>query len=192
MRALNDLRRFINAKNNDEDRAEIRAYLLENAGDLSEAFGVSVDAFREAIATVEDDVELSIRMLDGIRSASKDQRRAKYETVVKSAQQSAEILGAVAFWRGDRAEVDVTSLLSCALTRRDDVLVFVADKFAVGIRMAPLFDLRKLGRVDLTGWVDAKGLHVRWSSGGLNFFPTLDPHAARIIVPLAGRARFAA
>lgn len=192
MRALNDLRRFINAKNNDQERAEIRAYLLENAADLSEAFGVAIDAFREAIATVEDDVELSIRMLDGIRSASKDQRSQKYEKLAKCAQQSAEILGAVAFWRGDRAEVDVTSLLSSALTRRDDMLIFVADTFAVGIRMAPLFDLRKLGRVDLTGWVDAKGLHVGWSSGGLNFFPTLDPHAARIIVPLAGRARFAA
>ncbi len=192
MRALNDLRRFIKAKNNDEERAEIRAYLLGNAHDLSEAFGVSVDAFREAVSNVADDVELSIRMLDGIRSAAKDQRRGKYEKLVRSAQQSAEILGAVAFWRGERAEIDVTSLLSCALTRRDDVLVFVADTFAVGIRMAPLFDLRKLGRMDLTGWVDAKGFHVRWSTGGLNFVPTLDPHAARIIVPLAGRARFAA
>lgn len=192
MRALNDLRRFINAKNNDEERTEIRAYLLENAEELSEAFGVSLDAFRAAVAKVEDDVELSIRMLDGIRSASKDQRSQKYETLVKSAQQSAEILGAVSSWRGERAEIDVPSLLSCALTRRADMLVFVSDKFAVGIRMAPLFDLRKLGRLDLTGWVDAKGLHVRWSTGGLNFVPSLDPHASRIIVPLAGRARIAA
>lgn len=192
MRALNNLRRFINAKNNDEERAEIRAYLLENAEELSEAFGVSLDAFRDAIGKVDDDVELSIRMLDGIRSASKDQRIHKYEKLVTSAQQSAEILGAVAFWREDRAEIDVPSLLSCALTRRADMLMFVADKFAVGIRMAPLFDLRKLGRVDFTGWVDAKGLHVRWSTGGLNFVPSLDPHAARIIVPLAGRARIAA
>jgi len=111
---------------------------------------------------------------------------------VKSAQQSAEILGAVAFWREHGAEVDVTSLLSCALTRRNDMLIFVADNFAVGIRMAPLFDLRRLDRLDLTGWVDAKGLHVRWSSGGLNFAPAMDPHAQRIIVPLAGRARVAA
>lgn len=192
MRILNDLRRFIQAKNNEEERAEIRAYLLENAAELADAFGVSLDGFREAVSKVEDDVELSIRMLDGIRSAARDQRHAKYEKIVKSAQQSAEILGAVAFWREDRAEVDIPSLLSCALTRRDDMLIFVADTFAVGIRMAPLFDLRKLGRVDLTGWVDAKGLHVRWSSGGLNFVPTLDPHASRIIVPLAGRARFAA
>lgn len=192
MRVLNDLRRFINAKNNDEERAEIRAYLLENAEELSKAFGVSFDAFREAITRVDDDVELSIRMLDGIRSASKDQRSQQYEKLLRSAQQSAEILGAVACWRDQRAEIDVPSLLSCALTRRADMLVFVADKFAVGIRMAPLFDLRKLGRMDLTGWVDAKGLHVRWSTGGLNLVPSLDPHAARIIVPLAGRARIAA
>lgn len=192
MKALNDLRRFINTKNNDFEREEIRAYLLENAVDLALAFGVSLHAFQEAIVKVDDDVELSIRVLDGIRRAAQSERSQKYESRVKSAQQSAEILGAVAFWREDRADVDVTSLLSCALTRRADMLVFVADNFAVGIRMAPLFDLRKLCRVDLTGWVDAKGLHVRWSSGGLNFAPAMDPHAQRIIVPLAGRARVAA
>ena len=192
MRALNNLRRFINANNTGEERAEIRTYLVQNDAELSEAFGVSVNAFREAVSKVEDDVELSIRMLDGIRIAAKDQRRRRYEALVESAQQSAEILGAVASWRGDHAEVDVTSLLSCALTRRDDVLVFVSDGFDVGIRMAPLFDVRKLGRVDLAGWVDVKGLHVRWSTGGLNFYPTTDPHATRIIVPLTVRSTVAA
>ena len=192
MKALNDLRRFINTKNNDFEREEIRAYLLDNAADLALAFGISLHAFQEAIVKVDDDVELSIRVLDGIRRAAQPERSQKYESRVKSAQQSAEILGAVAFWREHGAEVDVTSLLSCALTRRNDMLIFVADNFAVGIRMAPLFDLRRLDRLDLTGWVDAKGLHVRWSSGGLNFAPAMDPHAQRIIVPLAGRARVAA
>lgn len=192
MKALVDLRRFINTKNNDFEREEIRAYLLDNASELAIAFGVSLQAFQEAITRVDDDVELSIRVLDGIRRASKSERSHKYEQKVKSAQQSAEILGAVAFWRGNRAEVDVPSLLSCALTRRDDLLVFVSDTFAMGIRMAPLFDLKKLNRMDLTGWVDMRGLHVRWSSGGLNFVPAMDPHAQRIIVPLAGRARVAA
>src|SRR5689334_21933193 len=66
MKALNDLRRFINTKNNDFEREEIRAYLLENAVDLALAFGVSLQAFQEAITKVDDDVELSIRVLDGI------------------------------------------------------------------------------------------------------------------------------
>jgi hypothetical protein len=192
MRALHHLRRFINAKNNEEERAEIREYLIENAQDLAESFGVPQQLFVETVAKIEDDTELAIRVLDGIRRATSGDRRQRYEAQSKSAQQSAEILGAVSRWRPSGCEIDLQSVLASCLTRRQDLLVFVSDTFAVAVRMAPLFDLAKLQRPDLTGWVDAKGLHVRWATGGLNFLPASDPQASRIIVPLAGRARLAA
>jgi len=192
MRALIHLRRFINAKNNDEERTEIREYLHQHVEELSRAFGVTENAFTQAIEGVDDDVELALRITDGLRRASSKYRARQHEERARSAQQSAEILGAIAQWNGERAEIDVLSLLSSALTRRQDMLIFVADRFAVGVRMAPLFDLRRLGRWDVSGWVDARGLHVRWSTGGLNFYPVMNPHAERIIVPLAGRARIAA
>lgn len=192
MKALCNLRRFINAKNNEEERAEIREYLVENADDLSEAFGVSRTTFIQTVTKIEDDTELAIRVLDGIRRATSGDRKQRYTSRVTSAQQSAEILGTVSRWHHDGCEVDMPSLLASCLTRRQDLLVFVSDLFAISVRMAPLFDLAKLQRSDLTGWVDAKGLHIQWATGGLNFSPATDPQAARVIVPLAVRARIAA
>lgn len=191
MKSLSSLRRFIMTRNTEEDREEVRMYLTENAEELASAFGVSRSAFVAAIERVQDDTELALRVLDGIRRAGSVERTERYEGRVRYAQQSAEILGAVTHWRPYGCEVDVPSLLKTCLTRRKDLLVFTSHLFAVSIRMAPLFDLARLRLADLTGWVDAKGFHVRWASGGLNFFPASDPHASRIIVPLAGRARIA-
>lgn len=192
MRALIDLRRFIDAKNTDEERAEIREYLLENAVELSLAFGVSLRSFQHAICRVHDDEELSRRVLDNIRTTSKHGRRERHESRAKAAQQSAGILGAVAVWNEERAELDVPSLLASVLTRPNDMLVFVSDTFVVAVRMAHLFTLRKLRRRDPTGWVAASGLHIRWSTGGLNLRPSTDPHATKVIVPLAARSAIVA
>jgi hypothetical protein len=188
MRALIDLRRFINAKNTDEERAEIREYLLANAMELSAAFGVSLRSFQQAVGRVDDDQELSRRVLDNISTTTKQGRHQRQQTRAKVAQQSAGILGAVAIWSDDRAELDVPSLLACVLTRPNDMLVFVSDTFVVGVRMGHLFTLRKLRRRDLTGWVDANGLHIRWTTGGLNLRPSTEPHATRVILPLAARS----
>jgi hypothetical protein len=191
-KALTDLKRFIRANNGDEERHEIRAYVRENARELGEVFGVSSSQILAGLETEADDGTLLARLVKEIAAVERGHRDQRVEDRTSTAQASADVLGNVAVWEEDRAIVDVVSLLASTITGREDMLIFVADTFAVGIPMAHLFDLRKLGRVDLTGWVDAKGLHVRWKTGGLNFLPAMDPRAARITVPLARRERVAA
>jgi hypothetical protein len=81
------------------------------------------------------------------------------------------------------------SLLSSALTRRQDILVFAGEDFTVGIPMAPLLDLSKIARVraDLAGFVDRHGLHLRWKTGALNLRSQVNEKASRIFVHLPTR-----
>ena len=74
------------------------------------------------------------------------------------------------------------------LTKRNDLLVFTSDQFTIGVHMAPLFDMAKLKKRDLTAFVDAKGLHIRWTTGGLNLRPRTDAGADRIVMSLPTRA----
>ena len=73
------------------------------------------------------------------------------------------------------------------------MLLFISDHFTVGVSMALLLDLAKTARMrpDLTGFVDAEGLHLRWETGGLDLRSQSDPKAVAIAVhlpPLPGVA----
>lgn len=184
MRALQNLARFIRAKDTADERQEIREYATVQAAELADAFGLTVSAFYAGIEGEADDARLAQRLLSEVKRATAERRDAKISDRVRAAQGSADVLGSIARWDGDRAVLDVVSLLASALTRRDDVLTFSCESFAVSIPMGPLFDVLRLERFDLTGFVDAHGLHLRWGTGGLNFRSRLQPTATSIIVHL--------
>ena len=185
-KALDDLRRFVTAKDTDEERHEVRAYVREHTVDLAAAFGVSADTFTAGVANVDDDARLTRRLMVEIKRAQRERRDLRVSDRARAAQESADTLGSFALWTGDRAEVDVVSLLAACLTRRDDVLVFSCETFTVAVPMSRLFDLARLERIDLSGFVDAAGLHVRWGrSGALNFRSTVVPGASLVVVNLA-------
>jgi hypothetical protein len=189
MKALRDLRRFILAKSNAEEQHEIREYVQENLCELARDFCVTTDTVAKALEDVQDDASLAVRMLETIRRSEAKQRDLRKVGRSKAAQASAEALASMARWEGEHVHVDIVSLLSSALTKRTDLLVFTSDQFSsVGIYMAPLFDLAKLKRQDLTAFVDANGLHIRWKTGGLNLRPQLDPSAERIVMALPAKA----
>jgi hypothetical protein len=186
---LRDLKRFIGAKNNEDERAEIRACALENAAELAVALGVACDSFRAAVAGVEDDEKLASALLGMIKRAERDRLAERVEARALAAQQSADLLGSVAQWEGNAAGVDILSLFASALTRRGEMLVFRSDAFAVAVHMAPLMALANVGKVDLTAFVDAEGLHVRWNDGkgGIHLRPQTDPDAFKVFVNLCAR-----
>lgn len=190
-KALQHLKRFIAAKNNEDERAEIRAYVNENVDDLASAFAVTREKFLSAVAKVEDDEKLASLLLGSIKEAQCDGRASKVEARNLSAQQSADVLGSAVQWGGNAASVDVVSLLASVLTRRGDMLVFACASFTVAVYMDPLIALAKLERTDLTAFVDANGFHVRWNGGkgGVNLRPKeLDRDAFQVFVNLAARA----
>lgn len=193
-KALQGLKRFVAAKNNEDERAEIRAYVNDNADDLANAFAVTREKFLSAVAKVEDDEKLASLLLGSIKQAFSDGRGAKVEARNASAQQSADVLGSAVQWEGNAASVDVVSLLASVLTRRGDVLVFACDAFSVAVYMDPLIALAKLGRTDLTAFVDANGFHVRWSGGkgGVNLRPKqVDREDFKVFVNMPARTCFA-
>lgn len=188
MKALRDLRKFIIAKSNAVEQSEIREYVAEHLFDLARAFCVSTETIIRALDNVPDDVALAVRMLETIRKTEALQRDIKKTGRATAAQASADALASMVKWHGEEAHLDMVSLLSSCLTKRNDLIVFTTDSFTVGIYMSPLFDLAKLKKRDLTAFVDARGLHIRWPSGGLNLRPQVDAHADRIVMALPARA----
>jgi hypothetical protein len=192
MKALNDLRRFILAKSTSEEVHEVREYVQENVSELARAFCVTTGTIQTALDNTPDNSSLACRLLETIRKSEDLQRDRRMEARAKAAQASADALASMARWEDDKAHVDILSVLASALTKRNDLLVFATDDFSLGIYMAPLFDLAKLKKRDLTAFVDAEGLHIRWSSGGINLFPQADADADRIVMSLPAKVAAAA
>lgn len=188
MKALRNLRRFIIAKSNADEQHEVREYVKENLHELARAFCVTTGTIEAALENVPDDAALSVRMLETIRKAEELQRDIKKSGRATAAQATADALASMVTWHGEEAHFDMASLLSSCLTKRNDLLVFTTDSFTVSFYMSPLFDLKKLRKRDLTAFVDAKGLHVRWRTGGLNLRPQVDAHAEKIVIALPARA----
>ncbi len=173
MKALRDLRKFILFKCAEGSQADIRAYVVENIDSLAKAFCVPATTIMDCVEGVRDDNALACKMLETIMRAEHILRKTRRENRARAAQTSADVLAKTIRWEGERAVLDMPSLLSSALTRRDDLFVFLGEDFSVAISQAPLLDLAKLQRVrsDLTGFVDKDGLHLRWRTGGLNLLP---------------------
>jgi hypothetical protein len=190
--ALRFLKHFIRAKNNDEERAEIRAYALENRTELAAALGIAPQAYKDTVHRIDDDERLARALLEAIKVAARRRRAYRVADREAAAQQSADVLASAAYWRDGCLVVDIVSLLATVLTRPSDLLVFTSDAWPdpVAIPMEPLFRLAKLERVDLSAYVTERGLHVRWTTGGLLLHPFADPNASRIVVadPTAGKA----
>jgi len=186
MKILREFRRFILIKSVEGHEADIRWYVFENLNRLALGFGVPAEAIIQGVDSTTDDRALATRFLEIIAHAELFQKQTRDERRARTAQASAEVLAASTVWKGQQAHLDMTSLVSAALTRRNDMLVFACDHFTVGVSMAPLLDLSRIARVraDLTGWVHADGLHLRWRTGGLHLYPHTDPKAARVIVQL--------
>ncbi|MEI9941996.1 MAG: hypothetical protein WDO69_32685 [Pseudomonadota bacterium] len=192
MKALNHLRRFIIAKSNAKEQHEIREYVKENISELARGFCVTTGIIQTALDNVPDDSSLACRFLETIRRSGALQRDRRKEARAKAAQASVNALATMARWEGDRAHVDILSVLASTLTKRNDLLVFTCDDFTVGVYQAPLFDITKLKKPDLTAFVDAKGLHIRWKTGGVNLFPQIDAEADRIVMSLPSKVATAA
>jgi hypothetical protein len=193
MRALDQLARFIRAKDTDDERHEIRGYVQENSRQLAEEFSISEDALRSGIEREADDARLARRLLAEVDRTRREGRTAKTAERMRKAQEAADAVGATARCREDCWEIDLGTLLACAVTDRSHVLVFTADGFTVGTRMRPLFQFRQLRRRDAWAFVDAKGFHIRWGlAGGLNLPPCVEPNASKIYVNLAPAAACAA
>ena len=191
---MRDLRRFILAKCNAEEQHEVRLYVQENLSELARDFCVTTGTISTALDNVPDDAALAVRLLETIRKAEALQRDTKKTARATAAQASADALASMARWDAEkeRAHVDIVSLLSSSLTKRNDLLVFTTDSFTVSVYMSPLFDLAKLKKRSLTAFVDAQGLHIRWGSGGLNLRPQMDREADRIVMSLPARTAAAA
>lgn len=184
MKVIQQLRRFILIKSAEGNHGEIRALIAANLQRLSQAFHVTPEALLQAVSSIQNDRALAFKLLESILKIEAVERRQQKDRRILAAQASANALASCATWKGDRALIDMPSLLSSALTSRRDLLVFTSDQFTVGIHMAPLLDLSKVirARTDLSGWVDRKGIHLRWRTGGLNLLSQEDPDATRIIV----------
>jgi hypothetical protein len=191
MRVLRELRRFILIKSAEGAHAEVRAYVVENLDALARALHVPTDTIMNAVECERDDGALCTKLLETLRRSEALLRTAGREARRRAAQASADALASVVVWRGEQAHIDMPSLFASALTRRDDMLVFTCDEFTVSVHQAPLLDLAKIARVraDLSGWVDADGLHLRWGrAGGLNLRPQNDADACKLVLRLRAKA----
>ena len=190
MKALRDFRRFILIKCAEGNQHEVRAYALDNIDSLARAFHVSPEVIMASVETVQDDRALAERFIETILRAEGLLRQVRKHNRAQAAQASAEVLAKAVQWEGERANLDMPSLLSSALTRRQDMLVFTNEDFTVAVYQAPLLDLSKIARCrnDLTGYVDRNGLHLVWKSGRINLRPQENAKAEKVFFHLRPRA----
>ncbi len=181
--SLTALRRFINA--NTETLDQLRPYVRENVAELAAAFGVAPEALLTALDAQADDAALAALLRKRIQQTLAGARASKKEARALAAQAAADAISASVTWDGDRASLDIETLLATALTKRGDLIVFACDAATVEIPQAKLLDIAKLKLGGLSGFVDAEGLHVRWSRGGLNLRSHPDPSAERIVLSLS-------
>ena len=132
---------------------------------------------------------LATRMLAAVKKAEAGQRDVKKEGRARAAQAAADALASRATWDGERVQLDMPAIVSSVLTKRDDLIVFASDGFTTSVYQAMLFDLARLKRRDLSGFVDSKGLHIRWRTGGLNLRSQVDPHADRVVMNLSSKRK---
>jgi hypothetical protein len=185
MLVLDYLARLLRVRENDRD---VREYVMHHAADLSEAFGTTEENFCAAITSIKDDAQLVRRLATEVQRAHRERRGLRVQQRATAAQLSADVLAGAACWEGDRAYVDVLSLVSACLTREKDSLVFACNEFSISIPQERLFKLARLERYDLTGFIDREGLHVRWSTGGLNFRPRDEGKASKVVFNLPARS----
>ena len=187
MNILLDLKRFITTKNRPEDAAEILKYVISNAETIAPEFKVDPVVFMVALIRNESDEKIVGRLSGEIKRVESKRRERK---AAGSAQESANQLGSDAIWENERAHLDMKVLFASLITKGRALMVFAEQGFEVAVYMQALLGLAKLKKQDLTGWVDVKGLHVRWSGGkgGLDLKPQIDRDAERITVTLSPRA----
>ncbi len=189
MKDLKEFRRFVRIKTTEGNHAEIRAYIADNLEAMALLFQVSPDKLRGAIESIADDAEVASKVLGTIADKGEKARDERKDTRARAAQAAADALATAVRWEGQRAHLDVAALLAAPIERKS-LVVFTCDAFTVGVYMAPLLDLAKIKRVraNVSGWVDAEGLHIRWGKGGLNLRPRIDPDAEKVIVRLPPKA----
>lgn len=189
MRSLAELKRFTSHHDNDDDRADVRAYLLAHAGEVAALFGVDAEKIRASVDGVSDDGSLVKRLLSQIDAAQRKQRDEKTNGKIDTAQRSANALAEFsAYWRGAEAHFDFSRVLSEVVTLQRSHVTFIGDGWTTAISMRRLLDIAKLRREDLSAFVDAKGLHVRFGKvGQLNLWPETAAPSDAIVFPLPVR-----
>jgi hypothetical protein len=184
VKALRELRRFILIKCAEGNVSDVRSVVNENAKRVASAFNVPVPNLLLAVQSVKDDKALAMKLLETIIGTEMFLRQKRREYRARMAQASADAIGSMATWDGETVRIDLVSLLSSALTRRNDLLVFAGDTLTNAVKQSFLFALARLKRTDMTAYVDAAALHVRWETGGLNLLSQPNPKAERVVVPL--------
>ncbi len=191
MKNLTEFRRFIRIQTADGNYSEIRSYVAENSEAIAQLLHVGVETLMTAVDKVSDDASLAKKLLGTIAETRGRERDSHAETRTRAAQAASDVIASAARWDGNRAHVDMRALLASAATSRNALLVFACDAFTVGVYVGPLVDLAKIRRVrnDLSGWVDAEGLHVRWGrGGGLNLRPRQDRNATTVVLRLSPKS----
>jgi hypothetical protein len=189
MKNLTELRRFARIKIAEGNQSEVRAYLIENLDAVAKLFAVRPDVIASALEKEADDVSMAEKLLGSIVDAEDRKREKRTDTRAREATAFAEALAGSVRWQDDRAHFDALMLLDSAPLGRKAFLVLECPAFTVGVAMSVLLDLAKIDRVraDLTGWVDADGLHLRWKSGGLKLRSRMQADAPTALVRLPAR-----
>lgn len=187
MKALHELRRFILAKDTDEERHEIRGYVVDEIDDIAVALDTPPDAIRRGLAKVEDDTELARRLLGTIKTSLQGTSISRRHSMHDALQARIGAIASTVQWCGDQAHVDITALLKLYAPSKQTLLTFICEQFEVHVRWEHLAKLARLKKSGLAAFVDSTGLHVRWSTGGLNLAARALNSHPRAIFPLPDR-----
>jgi hypothetical protein len=190
------LARVIRTTERDECR-EVHDYAIENARDLADAFGVTLDSFVDLLDSCIR-AALPARLTEEIKRAKEARGDAKKDAL----QAAADAMAASAKWDGMSAVLDIAPFLAALrgggrkvtqITLANDAFTRIGSE-EITVDLGPLRRFATLRRKDtLHAWLDEEGIHIRWNRdghrGGLNVWTQIPAHVSeRLITALPSRA----
>ena len=158
----------------EEGAHNLGAFLFAHADDLAPALGSTPEDLRASVDMPDEVVAPRVRARLGRRREMDRERQALEDSEL--AMRAATMLGRTVRWTEHGAVLDTDLLLGDVLADRGKkYIAFKGEGFTTAVERDTLARTASLRRVfiDVAGYVDAEGLHVRWRGGrgGYNWKP---------------------
>jgi hypothetical protein len=180
---LQGIRAFLQAVDVEGQREQAREFLTSHRDEVAAAFGVTPSVLLAAVDNLPEDADLISKTLGSVEIAIRKAKDAKVDARWKAACDSVAKVAAAGRWEGDRFTFDVDALLSELGSDPQAFLMVDGWNYAHAIPIRKLRQTAAL-RKELTGWIDYRGIHFRWATGGLSFVGATMTRGATLI-PMA-------
>jgi len=187
-RTLDNLLTFVRSHDTEDSMPAIRLVLVAMAPTLARELGVTLATLRQWIESETDDQTMVSRLYPIIRKGQKIDRARQRDSALSDTGKAVSEVASRATWNHGRLELDAPALLRGKLPPAGGYLVVSSPLWEVWIDAGRLRKFARLPQAKRArAWVDGKGFHLRWGTGGLDLIPQPSDRNAPVAVMSVGK-----